>query len=82
MTKKKDPTNAELAAELDEIFLAHLPPTLNPGEVTAGMMAERQGVGVYRAKAALHAAHNAGKLERRKVRVADGHVVWAYRPAK
>jgi hypothetical protein len=67
---------------IDEIFLAHLQPTLEPGEVTAAMMAERQGVGVDRAKATLIAAHKAGKLERREVRVDGRHPVWVYRPAK
>jgi len=76
--------NAEekIAAELDEIFAAHLPPTLEPGEVTAAMMAKRQGVSVDRAKATLFAAHKAGKLERRMVRVDNRHPIWAYRPAK
>lgn len=82
MTKRPASLEEQMAAELDEIFLAHLPPTLEPGEVTAAMMAERRGVSVDRAKATLIAAHKAGKLERRMVRVDNRHPIWAYRPTK
>jgi hypothetical protein len=73
-------TEADL---VDDIFDKHLAEaTLEPGEVSSAMMAEKRGVTVDRARAALNKAYRAGELTRRRVAPHGGEPIWVYRAAK
>lgn len=83
MSKRQPSLEVQMAAELDEIFDKHIAEaTLQPGEVSAAMMAEKRGVSVDKARAVLTMGYKNGELTRRQVRTSNGKPLWVYRPAK
>jgi len=73
-----DITNADLQKAVAEIAALIRPPTLEPGEVTAAMIAKQEKILPRKAAYQLEKAWSEGTLTKRKIKV-DAHKPWAYR---
>ena len=81
--RKTSHSAVQTQSKIDAIFDRHMAETVvQPGEVSAAMLAERHGVSVDQARAALDKAYRAGELTRRRVTPHGNNPIWVYKPVE